>query len=85
MNVDSVMNDIKVSARGFFMSPDINIARQYGSRIVCFEVGDFECHIGTLNKGMSDTPELESGIEYVLKDRRHLVSFYKALEDVYTV
>jgi len=85
MNVDSVMNDIKVSARGFHMSPDINVAKQYGSRIVCFEVGDFECHIGTLNKGGSVEADLDSGIEYVIKNQRHLVSFYKNLEDVYEV
>ena len=85
MNVDSVMNDIKVSARGFFMTPDINIAKQYGSRIVCFEVGDFECHIGTLNKGGDVSEDLNSGIEYVIKSERHLVSFYKSLEDVYEV
>lgn len=84
-NIDSVMDDIKVSARGFFMTPDINIAKQYGSRVVCFEVGDFESHIGTINKGMSDEPEIDSGFEYVLKSERHLVSFYKALDDVYEV
>ena len=85
VNIDSVMNDIKVSARGFHMTPDINIAKQYGSSVVCFEVGDFECHIGTLNKGGDVSEDLNSGIEYVIKSERHLVSFYKSLEDVYEV
>jgi len=82
-NVDSVMNDIRVTQRGFFMTPDINIAKQYGSKIVCFEVGDFECHIGTINKGGAFEDDYKSGIEYVIKSERHLVSFYKSLEDVY--
>jgi len=84
-NIDSVMNDIKVSARGFFMTPDINIAKQYGSRVVCFEVGDFECHIGTINKGNGVEADMDSGIEYVIRSDRHLNTFYKNLEDIYEV
>ena len=85
MNLESVMNDIKITHRGFHMTPDINIAKEYGSKIVCFEVDSFECHIGTLNKGGSFEEDIQSGIEYVLKTERHLVSFYKNLEDVYEV
>jgi len=82
-DIDSVMDNIKITPRGFYMTPDINIARGYG-RVVCFEVGDFDCHIGTINKGNDNVQEdIASGIEYVLKNERHLVSFYKALEDVY--
>ena len=80
------MDDIKISPRGFFMTPDINIARQYGSTVICFEVGNFESHVGTINKGNNDvTADIKSGIEYVLQTERHLVSFYKALEDVYEI
>lgn len=85
VNVESVMNDISVSGRGFFMTPDITIAQGYGSKVVCFEVGDFDSHIGTIDKGGDLSEDLASGIEYVLKNQQHLVSFYKSLEDVYTV
>jgi len=81
-DIDSVMNDIKITPRGFHMTPDINIARGYG-RVICFEVGNFECHVGTVNKTGDVQEDIASGIEYVLKNERHLRSFYKALEDVY--
>jgi len=79
------MNAIKVTYRGFHMTPDIEIAKHYGSQIVCFEVGNFECHIGTVDKGGPFDQDHKSGLEYVLKDERHLVTFYKNLEDVYLV
>lgn len=84
-NADEIMNDIKLGRRGFFMTPDINIAKGYGSTVLCFEAGDFESHVGTIDKSGDAQADYASGIEYVLKTERHLVSFYKALEDVYTV
>ena len=81
-NVQEIMDNIKITPRVFHMTPDINIARGYG-RVICFEVGDFECHVGTINKGGEIQKDIASGLEYVLKNERHLVSFYKALEDVY--
>jgi hypothetical protein len=84
-NVEEVMKNIKVTARGFHMTPDIEIAKEYGSKVVCFEVEPFESHVGTLNKGGGFEEDIKSGIEYVLKNEYHLVSFYKNLEDLYVV
>ena len=84
-DLPSVMNDIKLGPRGFFLTPDINIAKQYGSKIVCFETGNFECLIRTIDKTGDVNEDISSGIEYVLASQKHLVSFYKNLEDVYEV
>ncbi len=84
-NVQSVMDDIKVTQRGFFMTPDINIAKQYGKRVVCFEVGEFDSHIGTIDKSCDAQEDISSGIEYVIRTEQHLVSFYKSLDDVYEI
>ena len=84
-NAQEIMDDIKLGRRGFFMSPDINVSKGYGSTFICFEVGEFESHIGTVDKSCDATADLASGIEYVLQNERHLVSFYKSLEDVYIV
>jgi hypothetical protein len=62
------------------MSPDIEVAAKYGRCIICFEVGDFECYVGTVDKTGDAEADLKSGLEYVLKDQYHLVSFYNALE-----
>ena len=84
-HVDSVMNDIKVTHRGFYMTPDVNIAREYGSKVVCFEVDDFICDVSTINKTGDIQEDLASGIEYVIRTQESLVSFYKNLEDVYVL
>ena len=84
-NAESICRNINVTARGFHMTTDIEIAKEYGSKVICFEVEDFDCHVGTLNKGGDFGDDIKSGIEYVLKNDFHRRSFYKALEDVYVV
>jgi len=83
IHVQSIMDDIKISGIGFFMTPSLETAKEYGSQVVCFEVEDFECYISTIDKSGNPTEDLKSGLEYVLQNPKHLTSFYKALEDVY--
>jgi hypothetical protein len=85
-NAQGIMDDIKLGLRGFFMTNDIGIAREYAGingKIVCFEVEEFDCHVGTINKGTGVGKDIASGMEWVLKNEQHLVSFYNALDSVY--
>ena len=81
----SVMYTIKLGAQGFHLTNDPSIAAGYagiGGVILCFETGEFDSHVGSIDKGKIDS-DIKSGMEWVLKTEQHLVSFYKSLEDVY--
>jgi len=80
-----IMANINVTQRGFHMTPDINISKQYGTTIICFEVESFDCHVGTIDKSGNAAEDMKSGIEYVIRTHAHLVSFYRALDDLYIV
>ena len=82
---DSIMRSIEVTHRGFFMTPDIDIAKAYGNTVICFEVGNFECDISTINKTGNPHKDLNSGLEYVIRNHSSIVSFYKNLEDLYII
>jgi hypothetical protein len=85
VDAKEIMANINVTNRGFHMSPDINISKEYGSTIICFEVGSFDCHVGTIDKSGNAEEDMKSGIEYVIRTHAHLVSFYNNLDDVYVV
>ena len=84
-----VRDSIKLGGKGFHMTRDIEIAKGYagqGGVVVEFEMyGDFDCHIGTINKGGDVQDDIASGIEFVLKTQAHLVSFYTYLWDANVV
>lgn len=82
---DDILKEVIIGRRGFHMTPNIDIAKEYGSVVICFEVEDFDCHVGTIDKTGVPENDIKSGIEYVLITDHHRVSFYRALIDLYEV
>ena len=82
-DAQGIMDAIAVTHRGFFMTPDVNIAMGYGSTVICFTVGDFKCLIRTIDKTGDAQSDIASGLEYVINTHNSLVSFYRNLENMY--
>ena len=69
---------------GFHMTHDINVARNYGSKIVkiVLESDLNRAHVGLINKSSGNfNKSVGNGIEYVLKDDAAINELYGLLWD----
>lgn len=81
--VESVIRDIAITARGFHTTEDINVAKQYGSHIVEFTMDSMpECDTSTIDKTGDVSEDIKSGIEHVFRTMKHKTSFYNNLDDI---
>ena len=68
---------------GFHMTHDINVARNYGAKIVkiVLESDLNRAHVGLINKDGNSNKSVGNGIEYVLKDDAAINELYGLLWD----
>ena len=80
--LDAVIGSGKLKY-GFHMSHDINVARNYGSKIVkiVLESDLNRAHVGLINKDGNSNKSVGNGIEYVLKDDAAISELYSLLWD----
>jgi hypothetical protein len=83
---DAVLNAVTGSGSlryGFHMTQDINVARNYGSKIVkiVLESDLNRAHVGLINKDGNSNKSVGNGIEYVLKDDAAINELYTLLWD----
>ena len=86
---DAALNAVVGSGKlkyGFHMTHDLNIARNYGSKIVkiVLESDLNRCHVGLINKSAGTgnyNKSVGNGIEYVLKDDAAINELYLKLWD----
>ena len=83
---DAVLNAVVGSGSlkyGFHMTHDINVARNYGSKIVkiVLESDLNKAHVGLINKEGNSNKSVGNGIEYVLKDDAAINELYLKLWD----
>ena len=80
--LDAVIGSGKLKY-GFHMSHDINVARNYGSKIVkiVLESDLNRAHVGLINKDGNSNKSVGNGIEYVLKDDAAINELYLKLWD----
>lgn len=83
---DAVLNAVTGSGKlkyGFHMTHDINVARNYGSKIVkiVLESDLNRAHVGLINKDGNFNKSVGNGIEYVLKDDAAINELYGLLWD----
>jgi hypothetical protein len=83
--LDAVIGSGKLKY-GFHMSHDINVARNYGSKIVkiVLESDLNKAHVGLINKSSGNgnhNKSVGNGIEYVLKDDAAINELYLKLWD----
>jgi len=81
--LDAVIGSGKLKY-GFHMTHDINVARNYGSKIVkiVLESDLNSAHVGLINKSSGNfNKSVGNGIEYVLKDDVAINELYNLLWD----
>ena len=86
---DAVLNAVIGSGQlkyGFHMTHDINVARNYGSKLVkiVLESDLNKAHVGLINKSAGTgnfNKSVGNGIEYVLKDDVAINELYSLLWD----
>jgi len=81
--LNAIVGDGKLNP-GFHMSHDINVARNYGDRVVKIVLeGDLNrAHVGLINKSSGNSNKaVGNGIEYVLKDDAAVNELYGKLWD----
>ena len=80
--LDAVIGSGKLKY-GFHMSHDINVARNYGNKIVkiVLESDLNKAHVGLINKEGNSNKSVGNGIEYVLKDDAAINELYLKLWD----
>lgn len=68
---------------GFHLSPDINVARNYGSKVVkvMLEADLSKAHVGLINKEGNYNKAVGNGVEVVLKDEAAVNELYHNLYD----
>ena len=83
---DAVINAMTGNGKlrtGFHLTPDINVARNYGGKVVkvTLEKDLTKAHIGLINKEGNFNKSVGTGIEVVLKDFAAINEFYNVIED----
>lgn len=86
MVLDAVIGGGKLR-NNFHLSPDINVARNYGSSVVAIELeGDLsKAHYGIINKEGNYNAKVGNSVEVVLKDDSAIVELYHLLVDAQVV
>ena len=84
--LDAVIGGGKIRV-GFHLSPSIEVARNYGDKIVAIELeGDLsKAHVGLINKEGNFNANVGNGIEVVLKDDAAVSELYHNLVDAQIV
>lgn len=79
-------NGINLTARGFFLTESFEKAKESGLYIVAF---DFlvlpKLGVSTVDKTGNTRDDLDSGIEYVIKNHKQLAEFHINLEDIHVI
>ena len=80
--LDAIIGGGKINP-GFHLTPDINVAKNYGMHVVKVQVeGDLvKAHVGTINKEGNYNKAVGNGIEVVLKDHAAVAELYGKLWD----
>ena len=89
-NADAVINAMVGSGTlrtNFHLTPDIDVARNYGGKIVRVELdADLtKAHIGTINKDGNFNAAVGNGTEVVLKTPAAINEFYSVVIDAVVV
>ena len=85
-NGDVIVNAITGNGKlrtGFHLTPDINVARNYGRDVVkvTLERDLTKAHVGIINKDGNFNKAVGTGIEVVLKDVAAVNELYYVVED----